>query len=179
MEEKSKRLFRMWSLPSVIGVPNPLLNGFNPNFGLTLSPNRRTFLATVHEKTSESLKNWCGRWRKFRMHYFGKLLNLISNTEEKEAVLIQAEIKYNERLKFATLPKFRSKITESFREFKPSRSLFYYLLEKLRGLERLELHLVWYTIFGYAKRGTFGLPDKATEYGLAILYWFLIPIRFL
>lgn len=174
MEERSKDFSEVIA-PSVIGVPDPLLNGSIQTL-VTLSQDRRKLLATVNEKHPEVLKIDV-QMEKIQDVLFENVLNLISNTEKKKRS-IQAEIKIYDA-EFATLPESESKYTGIFREFKLRESLFTYLLEKRAeaGIARAA-NVSDNAILDYAKRGTLVFPKKQQNYGLAILLGFLIPFGF-
>jgi len=174
MEQKSKD-FSQVIAPSVIGVPDPLLNGSIQTL-VTLSQDRRKLLATVNEIHPEVLKIDV-QMEKIQDVLFENVLNLISNTENKKRS-IQSEIKVYDA-EFATLPESESKYSGIFREFKLRESLFTYLLEKRAeaGIARAS-NVSDNAILDYAKRGTLVFPKKQQNYGLAILLGFLLPFGF-
>jgi len=164
MERKSKEFFRC-DAPSWLVFQDPLLNGLI-QLWFTLSQIRRKLLATVNEKHPKSLKNWCARWRKFRMHYLKTCWIWISNTG-KRSVLIQAEkLKYMswvcELRQSARIKSTR----EIFREFLSFReSLFTLFARKPCGAGKsLELPMCLdNTNFGLRKARHLSFPKKATE----------------
>jgi len=174
MEQKSKD-FSDVIAPSVIGVPDPLLNGLIQTL-VTLSQDRRKLLASVNEKHPEVLKIDV-QMEKIQDALFENILNLIANTEKKKGS-IQADIKIYDA-EFATLPESESEYTGIFREFKLRESLFTYLLEKRAeaGIARAS-NVSDNAILDYAKRGTLVFPKKQQNYGLAIVLGFLIPFGF-
>jgi len=174
MEQKSKD-FSQVIAPSVIGVPDPLLNGSIQTL-VTLSQDRRKLLATVNEIHPEVLKIDV-QMEKIQDVLFENVLNLISNTENKKRS-IQSEIKVYDA-EFATLPESESKYSGIYREFKLRESLFTYLLEKRAeaGIARAS-NVSDNAILDYAKRGTLVFPKKQQNYGLAILLGFLLPFGF-
>jgi hypothetical protein len=175
MEQKSKD-FSQVIAPSIIGVPDPLLNGSIQTL-VTLSQDRRRLLATVNENHPEVLKIDV-QMEKIQDVLFENVLNLISNTEKKKRS-IQAEIEVYDA-EFSTLPESESEYTGIFREFKLRESLFTYLLEKRAeaGIARAS-NVSDNTILDYAKRGTLVFPKKQQNYGLAIVLGFLLPFGFI
>ncbi|WP_075352562.1 GumC family protein [Algoriphagus marinus] len=175
MEQKSKD-FSQVIAPSIIGVPDPLLNGSIQTL-VTLSQDRRRLLATVNENHPEVLKIDV-QMEKIQDVLFENVLNLISNTEKKKRS-IQADIEVYDA-EFSTLPESESKYTGIFREFKLRESLFTYLLEKRAeaGIARAS-NVSDNTILDYAKRGTLVFPKKQQNYGLAIVLGFLLPFGFI
>ena len=175
MERKSKD-FSQVIAPSIIGVPDPLLNGSIQTL-VTLSQDRRKLLATVNENHPEVLKIDV-QMEKIQDVLFENVLNLIANTEKKKRS-IQAEIQVYDA-EFSTLPESESEYTGIFREFKLRESLFTYLLEKRAeaGIARAA-NVSDNTILDYAKRGTLIFPKKQQNYGLAIVLGFLLPFGFI
>jgi capsular exopolysaccharide synthesis family protein len=174
MQAKSKD-FSDVVAPSVIGVPDPLLNGLIQTL-VTLSQDRRKLLATVNEKHPEVLKIDV-QMEKIQESLFENVLNLIANTEKKKRSIQDEILVYD--AEFSTLPESESEYSGIFREFKLRESLFTYLLEKRAeaGIARAS-NVSDNTILDYAKKGTLVFPKKQQNYGLAILLGFLIPFGF-
>lgn len=112
--------------PSVIGIPDPLLNGLIQTL-VTLSQERRKLLATVNENHPEVLKIDV-QMDKTQDFLFENVVNLIENTKQKKKS-IQRNIQVYDA-EFSTLPESESKYSGIFREFKLRESLYTYLLEK-------------------------------------------------
>jgi len=174
MQAKSKD-FSDVVAPSVIGVPDPLLNGLIQTL-VTLSQDRRKLLATVNEKHPEVLKIDV-QMEKIQESLFENVLNLIANTEKKKRSIQDEILVYD--AEFSTLPESESEYSGIFREFKLRESLFTYLLEKRAeaGIARAS-NVSDNTILDYAKKGTLVFPKKQQNYGLAIVLGFLIPFGF-
>jgi capsular exopolysaccharide synthesis family protein len=174
MQAKSKD-FSDVIAPSVIGVPDPLLNGLIQTL-VMLSQDRRKLLATVNEKHPEVLKIDV-QMEKIQESLFENVLNLIANTEKKKRSIQDEILVYD--AEFSTLPESESEYSGIFREFKLRESLFTYLLEKRAeaGIARAS-NVSDNTILDYAKKGTLVFPKKQQNYGLAILLGFLIPFGF-
>jgi capsular exopolysaccharide synthesis family protein len=174
MQAKSKD-FSDVVAPSVIGVPDPLLNGLIQTL-VTLSQDRRKLLATVNEKHPEVLKIDV-QMEKIQESLFENVLNLIANTEKKKRSIQDEILVYD--AEFSTLPESESEYSGIFREFKLRESLFTYLLEKHAeaGIARAS-NVSDNTILDYAKKGTLVFPKKQQNYGLAIVLGFLIPFGF-
>ena len=175
MEQKSKD-FSDVIAPSVIGVPDPLLNGLIQTL-VTLSQDRRKLLATVNENHPEVQKIDV-QMEKVQEGLFENVVNLIANTKQKKAN-IQNDIDFYDS-QFATLPESESQYTGIFREFKLRESLYTYLLEKRAeaGIA-MASNVSDNSILDYAKRGTLIFPKKQQNYGLAIVLGFLIPFGFI
>jgi len=175
MEQKSKD-FSDVIAPSIIGVPDPLLNGLIQTL-VTLSQDRRKLLATVNENHPEVIKIDV-QMEKVQESLFENVVNLISNTEQKKAN-IQNDIDFYDS-QFSTLPESESQYTGIFREFKLRESLYTYLLEKRAeaGIA-MASNVSDNSILDPAKRGTLIFPKKQQNYGLAIVLGFLIPFGFI
>ncbi|MBN7816337.1 GumC family protein [Algoriphagus pacificus] len=175
MQQKSKD-FSDVIAPSVIGVPDPLLNGLIQTL-VTLSQDRRKLLATVNDNHPEVLKIDV-QMEKVQEGLFENVVNLIANTRQKRAN-IQNDIDFYDS-QFATLPESESQYTGIFREFKLRESLYTYLLEKRAeaGIA-MASNVSDNSILDYAKRGTLIFPKKQQNYGLAIVLGFLIPFGFI
>lgn len=174
MEQKSKDFSEVIA-PSVIGVPDPLLNGLIQTL-VTLSQDRRKLLATVNENHPEVLKIDV-QMEKVQDGLFENVVNLIENTKQKKSS-IERDIRFYDA-QFSTLPESESEYSGIFREFKLRESLYTYLLEK-----RAEAGIAMASnvsdnaILDAARRGTLIFPKKQQNYGLAILLGFLLPFGF-
>ncbi|PZX55856.1 GumC family protein [Algoriphagus chordae] len=174
MEQKSKD-FSDVVAPSVIGVPDPLLNGLIQTL-VTLSQERRKLLATVNENHPEVLKIDV-QMEKVQDALFENVVNLIENTKQKKTS-IQRDIGVYDA-EFSTLPESESEYSGIFREFKLRESLYTYLLEK-----RAEAGIAMASnvsdnaILDTARRGTLIFPKKQQNYGLAIILGLLLPFGF-
>ncbi|MCS5489040.1 GumC family protein [Algoriphagus limi] len=175
MEQKSKD-FSDVIAPSVIGVPDPLLNGLIQTL-VTLSQDRRKLLATVNENHPEVIKIDV-QMEKVQDALFENVVNLIENTKKQQRS-IQREIA-NYDAEFATLPESESQYTGIFREFKLRESLYTYLLEKRAeaGIARAS-NVSDNAILDTAKQGTLVFPKKQQNYALAVVMGFLIPFGFI
>lgn len=161
--------------PSVIGVPDPLLNGLIQTL-VTLSQDRRKLLATVNENHPEVNKIDV-QMEKVQDALFENVVNLIDNTT-KQKQSIQTEIRVYDA-QFATLPESESQYTSIFREFKLRESLYTYLLEKRAeaGIARAA-NVSDNAILDLAKKGTLVFPKKTQNYGLALALGLLLPFGF-
>ena len=174
MEKKSKD-FSDVIAPSVIGVPDPLLNGLIQTL-VTLSQDRRKLLATVNENHPEVQKIDV-QMDKVQDALFENVVNLIENTKQKKNS-IQRDIRFYDA-EFSTLPESESEYSGIFREFKLRESLYTYLLEK-----RAEAGIAMASnvsdnaILDAARKGTLIFPKKQQNYGLAIVLGFLLPFGF-
>jgi capsular exopolysaccharide synthesis family protein len=175
MERKSKD-FSDVVAPSVIGVPDPLLNGLIQTL-VTLSQDRRKLLATVNENHPEVIKIDV-QMEKVQDALFENVLNLIDNTK-KQKQNIQSEIRVYDA-QFATLPESESQYSSIFREFKLRESLYTYLLEKRAeaGIARAA-NVSDNAILDLAKKGTLVFPKKTQNYGLALALGLLLPFGFI
>ncbi|MFN4000206.1 GumC family protein [Algoriphagus sp.] len=175
MERKSKD-FSDVVAPSVIGVPDPLLNGLIQTL-VTLSQDRRKLLATVNENHPEVNKIDV-QIEKIQDALFENVVNLIANTN-KQKKSIQAEIRVYDA-EFARLPESESKYSSIFREFKLRESLYTYLLEKRAeaGIARAA-NVSDNAILDLAKKGTLVFPKKTQNYGLALALGLLLPFGFI
>lgn len=175
MEVKSKD-FSDVIAPSVIGVPDPLLNGLIQTL-VTLSQDRRKLLATVNENHPEVLKIDV-QMEKAQEALFENVVNLIENTKQKKRD-IQDDIDFYDS-QFSTLPESESQYTGIFREFKLRESLYTYLLEKRAeaGIA-MASNVSDNSILDPAKRGTLIFPKKQQNYGLAVVLGFLLPFGFI
>lgn len=175
MERKSKDYSDVVA-PSVIGVPDPLLNGLIQTL-VTLSQDRRKLLATVNENHPEVIKIDV-QMEKVQDALFENVVNLIDNTK-KQKKNMQAEIGVYDA-QFATLPESESKYSSIFREFKLRESLYTYLLEKRAeaGIARAA-NVSDNAILDLAKKGTLVFPKKTQNYGLALALGLLLPFGFI
>ena len=174
MERKSKDYSDVIA-PSVIGVPDPLLNGLIQTL-VTLSQDRRKLLATVNENHPEVTKIDV-QMDKVQDALFENVVNLIDNTKkQKLGILNEIEVYDAE---FATLPESESQYTSIFREFKLRESLYTYLLEKRAeaGIARAA-NVSDNAILDLAKKGTLVFPKKTQNYGLALALGLLLPFGF-
>ncbi len=174
MEQKSKD-FSDVIAPSVIGVPDPLLNGLIQTL-VTLSQDRRKLLATVNENHPEVAKVDV-QMEKVQDALFENVVNLIDNTNRKKQGILKEIAQYDNQ--FSTLPESESEYSGIYREFKLRESLYTYLLEKRAeaGIARAS-NVSNNAILDSAKKGTLVFPKKEQNYGLAILLGFLIPFGF-
>lgn len=175
MEQKSKDYSDVIA-PSVIGVPDPLLNGLIQNL-VALSQDRRKLLATVNENHPEVLKIDV-QIEKVQDALFENVVNLIENTKKQRNALV-AEIRTYDS-QFATLPESESQYTDIYREYQLRENIFTYLLEKRveAGIARAA-NVSDNAILDLAKQGTLVFPKKAQNYGLAITLGFLLPFGFI
>lgn len=175
MERKSKD-FSDVIAPSVIGVPDPLLNGLIQTL-VTLSQERRRLLATVNENHPEVIKVDV-QMEKVQDGLFENVVNLIDNTRKQKQNILREISSYD--AEFATLPESESKYTGIFREFKLRESLYTYLLEKRAeaGIARAS-NVSDNAILDAAKRGTLVFPKKQQNYALAFVLGLLLPFGFI
>lgn len=175
MDRKSKDYSDVIA-PSVIGVPDPLLNGLIQTL-VTLSQERRKLLATVNENHPEVIKIDV-QMEKVQDGLFENVVNLIDNTR-KQQQSIQREIRTYDA-QFSTLPESESEYTGIFREFKLRESLYTYLLEKRAeaGIARAS-NVSDNAILDAAKRGTLVFPKKQQNYALAIILGLFLPFGFI
>lgn len=175
MERKSKD-FSDVIAPSIIGVPDPLLNGLIQTL-VTLSQDRRKLLATVNENHPEVVKIDV-QMEKVQDALFENVVNLIENTQKQKLGILNEIRVYD--AEFATLPESESKYTSIFREFKLRESLFTYLLEKRAeaGIARAA-NVSDNAILDLAKKGTLVFPKKTQNYGLALALGLLLPFGFI
>ncbi|MDO9553464.1 tyrosine-protein kinase [Rhodonellum sp.] len=175
MEEKTKDYSQVIA-PSVVGIPDPLLNGLIQTL-VTLSQDRRKLLASLNENHPEVNKIDV-QMEKVQEALFENIVNLIQNTEIQRASL-QRDINIYDS-QFATLPESESQYSSIFREFKLRENLYTYLLEKRAeaGIARAS-NVSDNAILDYAKRGTLVFPKKDQNYIMAILIGFMIPFGFI
>lgn len=175
MVEKTKD-FSQVIAPSVVGIPDPLLNGLIQTL-VTLSQDRRKLLASLNENHPEVSKIDV-QMEKVQEALFENIVNLIQNTEIQRASL-QRDINIYDS-QFATLPESESQYSSIFREFKLRENLYTYLLEKRAeaGIARAS-NVSDNAILDYAKKGTLVFPKRDQNYIMAILIGFLIPFGFI
>ncbi|WP_297337692.1 polysaccharide biosynthesis tyrosine autokinase [Algoriphagus sp.] len=175
MDRKSKD-FSDVIAPSVIGVPDPLLNGLIQTL-VTLSQERRRLLATVNENHPEVIKIDV-QMEKVQEGLFENVVNLIDNTRKQKQNILREIASYD--AEFSTLPESESKYTGIFREFKLRESLYTYLLEKRAeaGIARAS-NVSDNAILDAAKRGTLVFPKKQQNYALALVLGLLLPFGFI
>ncbi|GAA0880869.1 tyrosine-protein kinase domain-containing protein [Algoriphagus jejuensis] len=174
MERKS-RDFSDVIAPSIIGVPDPLLNGLIQTL-VTLSQDRRKLLATVNENHPEITKIDV-QMEKVQDALFENVVNLIDNTKKQKQMILGNIREFD--AEFSTLPESESKYTSIFREFKLRESLYTYLLEKRAeaGIARAA-NVSDNAILDLAKKGTLVFPKKTQNYGLALALGLLLPFGF-
>lgn len=175
MDQKSKD-FSDVIAPSVIGVPDPLLNGLIQTL-VTLSQDRRKLLATVNENHPEVIKIDV-QMEKVQDALFENVVNLIENTKKQKDGVQREILAYDSE--FARLPESESKYTDIYREFELRENIYTYLLEKKveAGIARAA-NVSDNAILDVAKRGTLVFPKKTQNYGLAIALGFLLPFGFI
>lgn len=174
IENKSKDYTQVIA-PSVVGIPDPLLNGLIQTL-VTLSQDRRKLLASVNENHPEVMKIDV-QMEKVQDALFENVLNLIENTKGRRNV-IQREINSNEQ-QFNRMPESESRFSAINREYTLRENLYTYLLEKRAeaGIAKAS-NVSDNAILDYAKRGTLVFPNKQQNYLLAIALGFLIPFGF-
>jgi uncharacterized protein involved in exopolysaccharide biosynthesis len=174
MESKSKD-FSQVIAPSVVGIPDPLLNGLIQTL-VTLSQDRRKLLASVNENHPEIIKIDV-QMEKVQDALSENIVNLINNTQEKRDLMQQDIIVYEDQ--FKTLPEAESRYSAIFREYQLRENLYTYLLEKRAeaGIARAS-NVSDNAILDYAKRGSLVFPKKQQNYIMAIALGFLIPFGF-
>lgn len=174
MEEKSKD-FSQIIAPSVVGIPDPLLNGLIQNL-VSLSQDRRKLLATVNEIHPEISKIDV-QLEKIQDALFENIVNLIHNTEKKKVLLATNINNYNNQ--FAELPGFESKYASIFREYRLRENLYTYLLEKRAeaGIAKAS-NVSDNSIMDYAKLDTLVFPKKNNNYIMALALGLFIPFGF-
>ncbi len=162
--------------PSVVGVPDPLLNGLIGTL-VTLSQERRELLASVSERHPEVIKIDV-QMMEVQEALEENIDNLIANTRQKIAAIDNDIASYD--AEFATLPESESQYSGIFREFKLRESLYTYLLEKRAeaGIA-MAANVSDNSILDPAKKGTLVFPKKEQNYGLAVILGFLIPFGFI
>lgn len=174
MEEKSKD-FTQVIAPSVVGIPDPLLNGLIQNL-VSLSQDRRKLLASVNEIHPE-IEKIDVQMAKIQDALFENIVNLIENTEKKRALMARNIDTYDDQ--FAELPESESRYASIFREYRLRENLYTYLLEKRAeaGIAKAS-NVSDNAILDYAKLGYLVFPKKKNNYLLAIALGFFIPFGF-
>ncbi|GHB23686.1 GumC family protein [Mongoliitalea lutea] len=175
MEGKTKDYSQVIA-PSVVGIPDPLLNGLIQTL-VTLSQDRRKLLASVNDNHPDITKIDV-QMDKVQDALVENIDNLISNTREKRELLQQDIMVYEDQ--FRALPEAESRYSAIFREYQLRENLYTYLLEKRAeaGIARAS-NVSDNAILDYAKRGTLVFPKKQQNYIMAIALGFLIPFGFL
>ena len=175
MDQKSKD-FSDVIAPSVIGVPDPLLNGLIQTL-VALSQDRRKLLATVNENHPEIIKIDV-QMQKVQDALFENVVNLIDNTKKQKTGILEEIRAYDSE--FSRLPESESRYTDISREFELRENVYTYLLEKRveAGIARAA-NVSDNAILDVAKRGTLVFPKKTQNYGLAIALGFLLPFGFI
>lgn len=175
METKTKDYSQVIA-PSVVGIPDPLLNGLIQTL-VTLSQDRRKLLASVNEIHPEIAKIDV-QMDKVQDALIENVQNLIANTKEKRDIVSQDIKVYEDQFKL--LPEAESKYSAIFREYQLRENLYTYLLEKRAeaGIARAS-NVSDNSILDYAKRGTLVFPKKQQNYIMAMALGFLIPFGFL
>ncbi|AFL85869.1 capsular exopolysaccharide biosynthesis protein [Belliella baltica DSM 15883] len=174
MEQKSKD-FTQVIAPSVVGIPDPLLNGLIQNL-VSLSQDRRKLLASVNEIHPE-IEKIDVQMAKIQDALFENIVNLIENTEKKRALMARNIDTYDDQ--FAELPESESRYASIFREYRLRENLYTYLLEKRAeaGIAKAS-NVSDNAILDYAKLGYLVFPKKKNNYLLAIALGFFIPFGF-
>ncbi|MDN3204680.1 GumC family protein [Algoriphagus sediminis] len=162
--------------PSVVGVPDPLLNGLITTL-VTLSQERRELLASVSERHPEVIKIDV-QMMEVQEALEENIDNLIANTQQKIQTIDNDIAVYD--AEFSTLPESESQYSGIFREFKLRESLYTYLLEKRAeaGIA-MASNVSDNSILDPAKKGTLVFPKKQQNYGLAVILGFLVPFGFI
>ncbi|UJP64153.1 GumC family protein [Mongoliitalea daihaiensis] len=175
MESKTKDYTQVIA-PSVVGIPDPLLNGLIQTL-VTLSQDRRKLLASVNENHPDVIKIDV-QMDKVQDALVENITNLIANTREKRNLLAQDIQVYDDQFKM--LPEAESKYSAIFREYQLRENLYTYLLEKRAeaGIARAS-NVSDNAILDYAKRGNLVFPKKQQNYIMAIAIGFLLPFGFL
>ena len=161
--------------PSVVGIPDPLLNGLIQTL-VNLSQDRRKLLAVVNENHPEVAKNDV-QMQKVQDALQENIVNLISNTRGKKEVIVR-EIQQLQG-QFSSMPESESQFSAISREFNLRENLYTYLLEKRAevGIARAS-NVSDNTILDYAKRGSLVFPNRRNNYLIALLAGFFLPLGF-
>lgn len=175
IQEKSKDYSQVIA-PSVMGIPDPLLNGLIQTM-VTLSQDRRKLLASVNENHPEVGKIDV-QMQKVQDALFENVESLIENTKVRR-VTLQKDIMSFES-DFLRMPESESKYSAIFREYQLRENLYTYLLEKRAeaGIAKAS-NVSDNAILDYAKKGTLVFPDKQKNYLMAIAFGFFIPFGFI
>ncbi|RZS98251.1 GumC family protein [Cecembia calidifontis] len=161
--------------PSVVGIPDPLLNGLIQTL-VHLSQDRRKLLAVVNDNHPEVVKNDM-QMQKVQDALQENIVNLIANTKGKKEV-IQKEIQQLQR-QFVGMPESESQFSSISREFNLRENLYTYLLEKRAevGIAKAS-NVSDNTILDYAKIGSLVYPNKRNNYLIALLLGIFLPLGF-
>jgi capsular exopolysaccharide synthesis family protein len=161
--------------PSVVGIPDPLLNGLIQTL-VNLSQDRRKLLAVVNDNHPEVLKNDV-QMQKVQDALQENIVNLISNTRGKKDVVLN-EIQMLQG-QFSSMPESESQFSAISREFNLRENLYTYLLEKRAevGIAKAS-NVSDNTILDYAKRGGLVFPNKRNNYLIALVLGFFLPLGF-
>lgn len=175
LEQKSKD-FSQVIAPSVVGIPDPLLNGLIQTL-VTLSQDRRKLLASVNENHPEVGKIDV-QMEKVQDALFENVQNLIQNTQVRISTL-KRDIKGYES-EFLKMPESESRYSSIYREYELRENLYTYLLEKRAeaGIAKAS-NVSDNSILDYAKKGTLIFPKKQQNYLMAIALGFLLPFGFI
>jgi capsular exopolysaccharide synthesis family protein len=161
--------------PSVVGIPDPLLNGLIQTL-VTLSQDRRKLLASVNENHPEIAKIDV-QMTKVQEALFENVNNLVANTETKKSALRKDMDGYE--TEFLKMPEAESRFSSINREYILRENLYTYLLEKRAEIGIAKASNVSdNSILDYAKKGVMVFPKKERNYLLAIAFGFLIPFGF-
>lgn len=174
IEDKTKDYSQVIA-PSVVGIPDPLLNGLIQTL-VELSQERRKLLASVNEIHPE-VKKIDVQMEKVQDALFENVVNLIENTEKKRALLSRNIQNYDNQ--FAELPESESRYASIFREYRLRENLYTYLLEKRAeaGIAKAS-NVSDNAILDYAKLGSLVFPKKQNNYLMAIALGFFLPFGF-
>ncbi|MCH7412407.1 polysaccharide biosynthesis tyrosine autokinase [Belliella sp. R4-6] len=175
MQEKTSD-FSQIIAPSVVGIPDPLLNGLIQTL-VTLSQERRKLLASVNEIHPE-IKKIDVQMEKVQEALLENVLNLIDNTKKKKALVLANIANYDRQ--FSSLPESESQYASIFREYRLRENLYTYLLEKRAeaGIAKAS-NVSDNAILDYAKMGSLVFPKKESNYLMAIALGFFLPFGFL
>ena len=174
MEQKTSDYSQIIA-PSVVGIPDPLLNGLIQSL-VTLSQERRKLLASVNEIHPE-IKKIDVQMEKVQEALLENVLNLIENTKKKKALVLSNIATYDEQ--FSGLPESESVYASIFREYRLRENLYTYLLEKRAeaGIAKAS-NVSDNAIMDYAQKGTLVFPKKQNNYLMAIALGFFLPFGF-
>ncbi|MFD2037480.1 GumC family protein [Belliella marina] len=175
MEEKTMD-FSQIIAPSVVGIPDPLLNGLIQTL-VTLSQDRRKLLASVNEIHPE-IRKIDVQMEKVQEALVENILNLIENTQKKKTLVLSNIATYDKQ--FSGLPESESLYASIFREYRLRENLYTYLLEKRAeaGIAKAS-NVTENAILDYAKKGSLVFPKKENNYLLAIALGFFLPFGFI
>lgn len=162
--------------PSLVGIPDLLLNGLVQNL-VQLSLERRKLLTTVNDNHPEVTK-MDQQIERLRENVFENISNLVTNTENRKLDTYDKLRSFDQQ--FANLPEAESDYTHIFREFKLRENLYTYLLEKRAeaGIAKAS-NVSDNAVVDYAKKGNLIFPKKGQNYAMAVGLGFAIPLGFL